>query len=59
LNVWVFWLSSLVMLGEVGERKKEQTWDAEEERTGWACWVNSFVAPSTPIYLIFYNFIWT
>jgi hypothetical protein len=32
LNVWVFWLSSLVMLGEVGERKKEQTWDAERER---------------------------
>jgi hypothetical protein len=32
MNYWVCLVSSLGMLGEGGDRKKEQTWDAERER---------------------------
>jgi hypothetical protein len=62
MDDWVWLVCSLGMLGEGGDRKKEQTWDAEREREiVWSCWVNSLVAPRTPTYLIstiiiFYNF---
>jgi hypothetical protein len=42
-NVLVCRVSSLGMLGEGGDRKKEKTWDKdrEGERIIWSCWVNS------------------
>jgi hypothetical protein len=42
-NVLVCRVSSLGMLGEGGDVKKEKTWDKdrEGERIVWSCWVNS------------------
>jgi hypothetical protein len=42
-NVLVCRVSSLGMLGEGGDRKKEKTSnkDREGERIIWSCWVNS------------------